>query len=198
MIQPCLEVVLAVGLSVPLFARCYFLLRENPPEFARPATFFLCWCKERRQRKHLKTHLVSSQSACSTNGAKATTRLAAQTVPPGCMADTPPRCCPDVSAWHGRIHAETCGRHRRWSVRGLHRGNCLSRKASCRPGTAVWERCPCHRSVKWVLRCFLCLLSLHQQRKEVAGRANSGGLSQSKREHRANSGTAKTLKWPGQ
>ena len=56
------------GLVVALFALCSLLLGKSPPEFARRATSFLCWCKERRQRKHLKTHLASSQSGCSTTG----------------------------------------------------------------------------------------------------------------------------------
>jgi hypothetical protein len=30
----------------PLFALCSLLLCKSPPEFARPATFFLCGCKK--------------------------------------------------------------------------------------------------------------------------------------------------------
>jgi hypothetical protein len=41
----------------------------------------------------------------------------------------------------------------------------------------------------WVFRCFLCLLSLHQQRKKVAGRGEYPAGSHAVRNHNARSGT---------
>ena len=198
MTLPYLEVVFAEDRTVTLFAGCSRFLWESPPVFARPATSFsLLVQRKGGKRKHLKTHLASSQSGRSTTRGLATTRLAAQTVPPVPAVNTPAAEGPTRLRM---ITALPCGgvwAASTWSVCRASRGNCLSREASCSQGTAVLERPSCQRSVKWVVRCFLCLLSLHQQRKKVAGRANSGGLSQRKREHPANSVTVETLKWPG-
>jgi len=64
--------------GVPLFACCSLLLRESPPEFARRATFFLCWCKERRQRKHLTTHLTERSHEYLSNTAVPWLQLASR------------------------------------------------------------------------------------------------------------------------
>ena len=56
-----------MSVAVPLFARCSLLLWESPPVFARPATSFsLLVQRKGGKRKHLTTHLASSQSGCNT------------------------------------------------------------------------------------------------------------------------------------
>ena len=180
-----------LGCLVPLFARCSLLLRESPPEFARPATHFLCWCKESGQRKHLTTHLASSQSASLS--ALHAPRLARPGLEQFGFARTrasiqrASNTAPPRTAWKdGAMLDEWIIRVREPCKTELLEPGAGELGSCCGGGVVdVLGGAP----VKWVLRCFLCPLSLHQQRKWVAGRANSGGLSRRTRAARAHSGT---------
>ena len=180
-----------LGCLVPLCARCPLLLRESPPEFARPATHFLCWCKESGQRKHLTTHLASSQSASlSALHAPRLARPGLEQFGFARLADPNDPCVQHGSIFPGRARWRRVGR-------ALYRCSRPCKTELLEPGAGELGSCGGGgvadvlggAPVKWVVRCFLCPLSLHQQRKWVAGRANSGGLSRRTGAARARSGT---------
>ena len=153
------------GLVVALFALCSLLLGKSPPEFARRATSFLCWCKERRQRKHLKTHLASSQSGCSTTGDRPQLASRLEQFPLDARRTF------HESAAHTSPHGKAAPHGDVWAprpsgVHGLHRGNCLSREASCRPATAVLEVVSVSSLGQMGFQVLsFASFSLHQQRK---------------------------------
>ena len=149
------------------------------------ATHFLCRCKESKQRKHLEELAVvgvgigrfapGGAARCSrkvlldTQGSRKTQRTFARRA-----RHKDPHGIPNSDRWPVSAYGWSAGT-RTLAERGVHCSAAFAASPVCR--ATLCENTACHRpersdrSIRLPLhvlqRCFLCFLSLHQQRKGV-------------------------------